>query len=1093
MRKFVEFEFIGRNRSAVAAAHGTRDALRDVNREAQTTSVGATRSFEGIGAASGRVASRIESGLLTTLRRATFIIGGLATAAGGFATSMGLSFYRTQQSASIAFTTILKDGTKAQRLLGQLQKFAAETPFEFPELLRASQMLLNVGFAADQILPTMESVGNAVAAAGGDPETLQGTIRALGQIQSKGRLMSEEMLQLNERAVFSWQALADQIGVEIPKAQDLVTKGAVSSEAFFAAFIANSNERFGGMMEAQSKTFSGLLSTLRDNISQTMATALTPFFRGVEVGMASINKSMSSPEFQMSIQKWGERSVVYAERVWDWIVRNRDEIANMARGAVGAAGTVVGAFGGIIRVLERIEGLVGGWDNLFLLLLSGRLALAVLTLTKRFTALAGAEAAAGAAGGGTGIAAATSRSARLLANLRAIAGFGALTVLINLVINKESVDRWGNWLDDKLGLRNFFGGGQPGGVDWSPDLGPGGGFDPSRRLPPSTAPQGPRTGRPGTGVSGGTVRGGIQVPTSHRSTHPTSGLGGYPAVDYFAKPGTPVKAPENGAITRVQGSATTAGGTYGFGVYFDGYETGNGYFIKHLINPGRPGNYKRGDVIGYVSPWADNPNAAHAHVGIRPGGGAASPSTGFGDASDLVDTSAGGSADRRGGSQKADPAAVRSLRSTITWITKNIDRLAEPARSQILAVARKLSAAISKIVTADDERNVADRVKKLMDRFTKSVNDALTKARDNFEASWEKFKDKVMEGFEEVGNIIDRMSEFASSELDRIRNLNREGAAQAVIDAALGVDPANRSATDQAILEAGQGRVKAIQAYYDAIVSGSKEKISQAVRDLVAAENHWTSVVGTLGEGSPLTDAFGTLFETTEIRGRDQVESTSELWKGLIAENAKRAEELIDEVGSKLAQGKITWAQARQQLFSGLKDLGVDVNTIGEALGQTFQGALLEAVNEVAKAVEELIKVIRRLRGEVANPIGGGTSGTPPRVTSYAPLRGTSVLEGPGGIDAGATARFLTSAAAGAGAPSSPSVSPMIVRPSVTTTSTAAAAAAAPRVNIPVTVNVEGSVRADTDLAAAIAEPLRNEFIRASRSTGAGSRFFFAE
>jgi hypothetical protein len=107
----------------------------------------------------------------------------------------------------------------------------------------------------------------------------------------------------------------------------------------------------------------------------------------------------------------------------------------------------------------------------------------------------------------------------------------------------------------------------------------------------------------------------IQPPSDHKATHQTAGLPGYPAVDYFGKPGTKVLAPEDGAVRRHSGRGGTSGGFYGWSLYYAGHQTGNDYYFQHLLGRAKIGTYKRGDVIGTISPWDDG--APHVHIGIK--------------------------------------------------------------------------------------------------------------------------------------------------------------------------------------------------------------------------------------------------------------------------------------------------------------------------------------------------------------------------------------------------------------------------------------------------------------------------------------------
>jgi hypothetical protein len=110
------------------------------------------------------------------------------------------------------------------------------------------------------------------------------------------------------------------------------------------------------------------------------------------------------------------------------------------------------------------------------------------------------------------------------------------------------------------------------------------------------------------------VRGGGITYSGQKFTHPTSGLAGYPAVDLFAKPGTPFLAPEDGQIIRHSGRGGTSGNVYGRSIYFQG-KSGKTYFVTHLGTVAPKGRYRKGQRLGTVSPWSGGD--PHAHVGVR--------------------------------------------------------------------------------------------------------------------------------------------------------------------------------------------------------------------------------------------------------------------------------------------------------------------------------------------------------------------------------------------------------------------------------------------------------------------------------------------
>lgn len=173
------------------------------------------------------------------------------------------------EQSRVAFTTLLGSAEKADEFLRDLAKFAASTPFEFVGLQDSARRLLAFGFAAQDIIPLMNGIGNAVAGLGGGKEQIDRVTLALGQMQAKGKVSAEEMNQLAELGIPAWKFIASAIGVSIPEAMKRAEKGAIDSTTAINALITGMNEKFPGMMEKQSKTINGVFSNLVDGATRT--------------------------------------------------------------------------------------------------------------------------------------------------------------------------------------------------------------------------------------------------------------------------------------------------------------------------------------------------------------------------------------------------------------------------------------------------------------------------------------------------------------------------------------------------------------------------------------------------------------------------------------------------------------------------------------------------------------------------------------------------------------------------------------------------------------------------------------------------------
>jgi tape measure domain-containing protein len=152
----------------------------------------------------------------------------------------------------------------AEQHLRSLQKFALETPFQFADLIDASQRMQALGFNAKEVIPILKDVGNAVAAAGGGQERLDRVIKALADVRAKEKLQSQEIRQFAEAGISVYKILGEETCKTTAQIQDMVEAGQISADLFLNAFHKYSQIHFGDLMAQQSRTFTGALSNIKD-------------------------------------------------------------------------------------------------------------------------------------------------------------------------------------------------------------------------------------------------------------------------------------------------------------------------------------------------------------------------------------------------------------------------------------------------------------------------------------------------------------------------------------------------------------------------------------------------------------------------------------------------------------------------------------------------------------------------------------------------------------------------------------------------------------------------------------------------------------
>lgn len=200
-----------------------------------------------------------------------------ATALAGIGAAMASIGVKAVQEAGkfqlteAAFTNLLGSAEKATSYIRELQDLAKKSPYTFEELTTGAQRFMAMGFAAEEVIPTLRAVGDAAAGVGLGAEGINRISLALGQIKAKGTVQAEEFRQLAEAGISAWDMLAKKMGVDVATAMKEVERRAVSANTGIEALVEGITTKYGGVMEQQAKTIQGSWAIATDGIQQSLA------------------------------------------------------------------------------------------------------------------------------------------------------------------------------------------------------------------------------------------------------------------------------------------------------------------------------------------------------------------------------------------------------------------------------------------------------------------------------------------------------------------------------------------------------------------------------------------------------------------------------------------------------------------------------------------------------------------------------------------------------------------------------------------------------------------------------------------------------
>lgn len=173
------------------------------------------------------------------------------------------------EQTTVGFEVMLGSVEKANKMVSDLRQFAKVTPFETADLVKATEILLGFGVAGDQIMPTIAMLGDVSR---GSADKLRLVSLAYAQVQAAGRLMGQDLLQLVNAGFNPLQQISQKTGKSLAVLKKEMEDGKISASMVTQAFrdATSQGGRFFGMMDRQSKTFHGMMSTLRDEWTEAL-------------------------------------------------------------------------------------------------------------------------------------------------------------------------------------------------------------------------------------------------------------------------------------------------------------------------------------------------------------------------------------------------------------------------------------------------------------------------------------------------------------------------------------------------------------------------------------------------------------------------------------------------------------------------------------------------------------------------------------------------------------------------------------------------------------------------------------------------------
>lgn len=245
------------------------------------------------------------------------------------------------QQTETAFEVMLGSAEKGRAAIAKLIGFADVTPFDNPEIIQSGKSLLNIGIAVDGLTGKLEMLGNISAGTGNKIFEITGIY---SKAAAKGKVQTEELMQLAERGVPIIQAFASMLKVSTQEVMAMAEKGQLSFALLDEALqsLGGQGGKYFGLMEKQSKNMLGAWSNFQAEVEKIGTAigkeAIPALTAALESLLAEIDKLRESGELDQMISGAGKLIGETASALKDFvafIVANRETIASLGMSAAG--------------------------------------------------------------------------------------------------------------------------------------------------------------------------------------------------------------------------------------------------------------------------------------------------------------------------------------------------------------------------------------------------------------------------------------------------------------------------------------------------------------------------------------------------------------------------------------------------------------------------------------------------------------------------------------------------------------------------------------------------------------------------------------
>lgn len=257
----------------------------------------ASKGVDKLGSSAEKSGSKVGSFFKTAFAMATGglilrAVDGITSSLGGLVKGM-IGGNAEFENYNTRFSVMLGSADAAKQRMKELAEFGAKTPFELPGVVEADTVLQGFGLHSEEAAKKFGFSGQQILTIAGDVASGTGSdFKEMSLLIGKfsAGATGEAISRMQELGITNRDELT-KMGLEFSKSGELLSPLPEAMQVVLGLM----QQKYGGLMDAQSTTFSGMMSNLQDWVGNTMRTLGAPIFDVVKQQLSSLLTFLNDP------------------------------------------------------------------------------------------------------------------------------------------------------------------------------------------------------------------------------------------------------------------------------------------------------------------------------------------------------------------------------------------------------------------------------------------------------------------------------------------------------------------------------------------------------------------------------------------------------------------------------------------------------------------------------------------------------------------------------------------------------------------------------------------------------------------------------